>query len=75
VRRPAGCPARARCSDGGATDPVVINDGEQRTLMFALPALGYHFAMRLDEQDRIVAERIVTPNHLITRRYSFPASP
>jgi hypothetical protein len=59
-------------SEAGGTDPVVISDGDQRTLLFALPALGYHFAMRLDEQDRIVAERIVTPNHLITRRYAFP---
>ena len=59
-------------SEAGATDPVVIGDGDQRTLMFGLPALGYHFAMRLDGQDRIVAERIVTPNHLITRRYAFP---
>ena len=59
-------------SEAGGTDPVVISDGGRRTLVFALPALGYHFAMRLDEQDRIVAERIVTPNHLISRRYTFP---
>jgi copper transport protein len=59
-------------SEAGATDLVVVGEGDLRTLMFALPALGYHFAMRLDEQDRVVAERIVTPNHLITRRYSFP---
>ena len=62
-------------SEAGATDPVVVSAGDQRTLMFALPALGYHFTMRLDPQDRIVAERIVTPNHLITRRYSFPDGP
>ena len=59
-------------SEAGGTDPVVVSDGDQRTLLFALPALGYHFAMRLDEQDRIVAERIVTSNHLISRRYAFP---
>ncbi len=59
-------------SEAGATDPVLVSQADQRTLMFALPALGYHFAMRLDDQDRIVAERIVTPNHLITRRYGFP---
>jgi copper transport protein len=59
-------------SDGGATDAVVLRDGDERTLLFALPALGYHFAMRLDGHDRVIAERIVTPNHLIVRRYTFP---
>lgn len=53
-------------SEGGATDPVAISEDGQRTLMFAHP-IGYHFAMRLDAPDRIVAERIVTPNHLMTR--------
>lgn len=59
-------------SDGGATDAVVVTSEGQRTLIFALPALGYHFAMRLDAQDRVVSERIVTPNHLLTRQYKFP---
>lgn len=62
-------------SEGGATDAVVVGDADSRTLIFALPALGYHFAMQLDAQDRVVSERIVTPNHLIVRRYTFPAEP
>lgn len=61
-------------SEGGATDPVVVTTGMSRTLLFALPALDYHFAMRLDAQGRIVSERIVTPNHLLVRSYSFPAA-
>ena len=44
----------------------------RRTLRFVLPSLGYHFALELDAADRIVTERIVTPNHLLTRRYSYP---
>jgi hypothetical protein len=59
-------------SDGGATDAIVVTTGGQRTLLFALPVLGYHFAMRLDAQDRVLSERIVTPNHLLTRQYRFP---
>lgn len=60
-------------AEGGGTDAVVVRgeDG-RRTLLFALPALGYHFALRLDETDRIVSERIVTPNHLLTRDYTYP---
>lgn len=60
-------------ADGGATDATIVTSGQQRTLLFALPSLGYHFAMRLDTQDRVVSERIVTPNHLLTRQYRFPA--
>lgn len=59
-------------SDGGATDAVLVSDAGRRTLLFALPALGYHFAMQLDDADRIVSERIVTPNHLLTRDYRYP---
>lgn len=59
-------------AEGGATDAAVLEQGGQRTLLFALPALGYHFAMRLDAADRIVSERIVTPNHLLTREYRYP---
>lgn len=60
-------------ADGGGTDAVLVRgpDGS-RTLLFALPALGYHFAMRLDDADRIVSERIVTPNHVLTRAYVYP---
>lgn len=60
-------------SEGGATDATVVTTVRQRTLLFALPALGYHFAMQLDALDRVVSERIVTPNHLLTRGYRFPA--
>jgi hypothetical protein len=61
-------------ADGGAIDPVAVQDAGQRTLIFALPALAHHFTMRLDDQDRIVAEQIVTPNHSISRRYSYPGA-
>ena len=60
-------------TEGGATDAVLLEEAGQRTLLFALPALGYHFAMRLDSQDRVISERIVTPNHLLTRDYGYPA--
>ena len=60
-------------AEGGAADATVAEgDDGRRTLLFALPALGYHFALRLDDQDRIVSERIVTPNHLLTREYRYP---
>lgn len=59
-------------AQGGATDVTVVDDGADRTLLFALPAQGYHFAMRLDSQDRIISERIVTPNHLLIRQYRYP---
>lgn len=59
-------------ASGGASDAIVVQEGQQRTLMFALPALGYHFAMRLDDADRVISERIVTPNHVLTRQYRYP---
>jgi copper transport protein len=59
-------------AEGGAADATVAEQDGDRTLRFALPALGYHFALRLDEADRIVSERIVTPNHLLTREYRYP---
>jgi len=59
-------------AEGGATDATLVTAGQQRTLLFALPALGYHFALRLDAQNRVVSERIVTPNHLLIRQYSYP---
>ena len=59
-------------AQGGAADATVAEQDGSRTLLFALPALGYHFALRLDQADRIVSERIVTPNHLLTREYRYP---
>ncbi|MEX2290558.1 MAG: copper resistance CopC family protein [Mycobacteriales bacterium] len=59
-------------SDGGVTDPVLHDLEGTRTLAFAMPALGYHFTMTLDEQDRVVAARVVTSKHLIQRSYSYP---
>jgi len=59
-------------AEGGAADATVAEQDGSRTLLFALPALGYHFALRLDQADRIVSERIVTPNHLLTREYRYP---
>lgn len=61
-------------SSGGATDVVLVLDRARRTLFFALPAPGYHFRLELDAQDRVVAERIVTPNHLLIRKYRYPSS-
>lgn len=59
-------------SAGGATDIALMQDGGRRTLLLALPAPGYHFRLEVDAQDRVVAERIVTPNHLLTRTYRYP---
>lgn len=57
---------------GGATDVALVREGERRTLLLALPALGYHYRLDLDERDRVVAERIVTPNHVLTRQHRYP---
>ncbi len=59
-------------SDAGVTDPVRYDTDGARRLAFAMPVLGYHFTMTLDEQNRIVATRVVTSKHLIQRRYSYP---
>ena len=60
-------------SAGGVTDPVVrTGDNGVRTLMFAMPVLGYHFALTLDDQDRVSAARVVTRKHLLQRRYEYP---
>ncbi len=58
---------------GGATDAVVTPDPGGRTLRFALPARGYHFAFRLDENSRVISEHIVTGNHQLERTHSYPA--
>ncbi len=60
-------------SAGGATDAVVTTDPTGRTLRFALPARGYHFAFRLDEDNRVISEHIVTGNHRLERTHSYPA--
>jgi copper transport protein len=57
---------------GGVTDPVVYDHDGARKLAFAMPTLGYHFTMTLDEQNRIVAGRVVTSKHLIQRSYNYP---
>ena len=63
-------------AEGGVTDPVVRTDqAGERTLLFAMPVLGYHFAFTLDDQDRVSSARIVTRNHLLERRYDYPQSP
>jgi copper transport protein len=59
-------------SDGEATDPVTYTRDGTRVLLFAMPVLGYHFQLTLDENDRVVAERAVTGNHLLLRRYAYP---
>lgn len=64
---------RQAWSQGGAVDAVVIAADGERTLAFALPAMNYHFQMRLDDQDRIVSERIVTRTTLLQRDYAYPS--
>jgi copper transport protein len=59
-------------SDGGVTDPVTYTVDGARVLAFAMPVLGYHFRMTLDEQDRVVSARVVTRKHLIQRNYQYP---
>jgi copper transport protein len=59
-------------SDGGTTDPVTYTRDGTRVLLFAMPVLGYHFQLTLDENDRVIAERVVTRNHLLLRRYTYP---
>lgn len=59
-------------TSGGVTDPVVYDSGGVRQLVFAMPAFGYHFTMTLDEQDRVVATRVVTQKHVIQRSYRYP---
>lgn len=60
-------------SDGGVTDPVTYTVDGVRTLAFAMPVLGYHFTMTLDEQDRVVESRVVTRKHLLQRSYRYPS--
>jgi len=45
----------------------VIRHEGQRTLLFAQSALGDYFTTHVDAADRVVSERMVTPNHLLTR--------
>lgn len=59
-------------SAGGVTDPVVYDVDGVRQLVFAMPVLGYHFTMTLDDQDRAVTTRVVTQKHLIQRSYRYP---
>lgn len=59
-------------ADGGVTDPVVYEAAGERTLVFALPVLGYHFRFTLDDQSRVTTARIVTRNHLLRREYAYP---
>ena len=60
-------------AEGGATDPVVYEAAGERTLVFALPVLGYHFRFTLDDQSRVTTARIVTRKHLLQREYAYPA--
>jgi copper transport protein len=59
-------------SAGGVTDPVSYDVDGVRTLAFAMPVLGYHFTLTLDEQNRVAAARVVTTRHLLQRSYSYP---
>jgi copper transport protein len=58
---------------GGATDihPVPPRQGEGALTLY-LPGSSIWFRLELDERDRIVAETIVSPGHLIERTFSYP---
>lgn len=60
---------------GGAVDPVLLrSDDAARVLSFALPALSYHYTVRLDQQNRIQQERVVTTKQELSRSFSYPAA-
>jgi copper transport protein len=58
---------------GGATDihPVPPRVGESALTLY-LPGSAIWFRLELDARDRIVAETIVSPGHLIERTFSYP---
>lgn len=60
---------------GGVTDPVVVEQAGVRTLVFAMPALAYHFQLTLDDQNRVTTARVVTRKNLIRRSYEYLAPP
>ncbi len=61
-------------AEGGVTDPAVhLGPDGVRTLLFAMPVLGYHFAFTLDDRDRVSTARIVTRKHLLKRQYEYPS--
>lgn len=59
----------------GAVDPVAVPDVGGDQLAFAFPANGITVALWLDGRDRIVRQVLVSPNHLITRTFTYPRSP
>jgi copper transport protein len=58
---------------GGATDihPLPPRSGAAALTLY-LPGSSIWFRLELDERDRIVAETIVSPGHLIERTFSYP---
>lgn len=65
--------ARELYATGGATDvhPVPPRVGAAALTLY-LPGSSIWFRLELDERDRIVAETIVSPGHLIERTFSYP---
>lgn len=59
----------------GAADPVAVPDAGGDQLAFAFPANGITVALWLDGRDRIVRQVLVSPNHLITRTFTYTRSP
>lgn len=65
--------ARELYAAGGATDihPVPPAVGEAALTLY-LPGSAIWVRLELDEEDRIVAETIVSPGHLIERTFAYP---
>ncbi len=65
--------ARELYAAGGATDihPVPPRVGDAALTLY-LPGSTIWFRLELDERDRIVAETIVSPGHLIERTFRYP---
>lgn len=66
--------ARELYAAGGGTDihPVPPVVGESALTLY-LPGSAIWLRLELDEDDRIVAETIVSPGHLIERTFSYPS--
>lgn len=58
---------------GGVTDiRPVPGDAGVRKLAFYIPGSSIWVLFEIDDQDRLVAETIVSPGHLIQRRFAYP---
>jgi len=58
-------------SDPGSLAPFVLHpDGTGRRVAFGVVGT-YFVELTLDPAGRVTAERLVTPNHLIERRFTY----